>query len=111
MTEERRRAPRYQLVADAEILELRSQTKLQARTSDVSLVGCFMNSSHGFPQGTEIRVKLTLQESTFTSRGVIARTQPMGMGVNFFDVKRDQQDLLRKWLGEFSRAAPAAHAN
>ena len=80
MNEDRRRAPRYQLLAEAEIVELRSQTRLQARTSDVSLVGCFMNTASSFPQGTEITLKLSAQETTFTSRGVVERTQPTGMG-------------------------------
>jgi PilZ domain len=106
MNEDRRRAPRYRLLADAEIVELRSQAKLQARTSDVSLVGCFMNSSSSFPQGTEITLKLSVQDATFTSRGVVERTLPMGMGVSFCNVKGDQQNVLRKWLAEVSRAGP-----
>jgi hypothetical protein len=103
MNEDRRRAPRYQLLAEAEIVELRSQTRLQARTSDVSLVGCFMNTASSFPQGTEITLKLSAQETTFTSRGVVERTQPTGMGVSFQGVKLDQQNILRKWLAEVSR--------
>ena len=105
--DERRRAPRYQMFAEAEILEPKTQTKLQARTSDVSLVGCFMNAAQSFPQGTEVRLKLIKGEVAFTTRGVVARTLPAGMGVSFFDVKRDQQDLLRKWLTAVSQGTPS----
>jgi hypothetical protein len=39
MNHERRRSPRYQLIAEAEIVELRSKVRLNAKTSDVSLLG------------------------------------------------------------------------
>ena len=103
MDEERRRAPRYRLLADAEIVALKTSTKLQARTSDVSLVGCFMNASSSFPQGTEITLKLSTRDATFSSRGIVERTLPMGMGVSFRDVKADQQKVLRGLLDEINR--------
>jgi hypothetical protein len=34
---------------------------------------------------------------------VIARAQPMGMGVSFSNVKPDQREVLQKWLIEISR--------
>jgi hypothetical protein len=103
MGHERRRSPRYPLIADAEIVELRSNVPLSAKTSDVSLLGCFMNAECSLPTGTEIRVQLKRHNTTFTSLGVIARAQPMGMGVSFSNVKKDQQDVLLKWLAEVSR--------
>ena len=105
---ERRRAPRYQLITDAEILELRTNTRLSAKTSDVSLVGCFMNAVRSLPTGTEIQVELRRQETIFTSRGVVARAQPMGMGVSFSNIKKDQQELLKSWLADFRRPAGSA---
>jgi hypothetical protein len=106
MGAERRRAPRYQLVAEAEIVELRSHAKLSARTSDVSLVGCFMNSARSFPQGTMVRLNLVREEKSFTSLGVIVRAQPTGMAVSFSDLKMDQQSELQRWLTE-TRKAPS----
>ena len=108
MSIERRRAPRYQLIADAEIMELRTKTRLNAKTSDVSLVGCFMNAVRSLPIGTEIQIELRRQEATFTSRAVVARAHPMGMGVSFSNIKKDQQELLKNWLADFRRPAPTA---
>ena len=102
MGEERRRAPRYPLVADAEIVEWRSGGKIAARTSDVSLLGCFLNSQHSFPQGTRVQLTLRKQDGSFTIFGVIARAQPMGMGVSFLDLRADQQLVLRRWFAEIS---------
>jgi hypothetical protein len=105
---ERRRAPRYQLIADAEVLELRTNNRLKAKTSDVSLVGCFMNTAWSLPTGTEIQVKLTRREGIFMSKGVVARAQPMGMGVSFSNLKKDQQELLQNWLADFRRPSGSA---
>jgi hypothetical protein len=93
------------LIADAEIVELRSNAKLTARTSDVSLVGCFMNSDRSFPQGSKVRLSLVRQEKSFTSLGVIVRTQPTGMAVSFSEIKKDQQNELHRWLADTRRAA------
>ncbi len=103
MNDERRRAPRYQLIAEAELVELRSNARLTARTSDVSLVGCFMNSSRSFPEGTRIQLRLLREQEAFTSLGMIARIQPMGMGVSFSDMKEDQSKILRGWLAQLGR--------
>ena len=64
MHSERRRAPRYQLVAEAEIVSPLSDVCLKARTSDVSLVGCFMNTTFSLPLGTEIRLQLKYEQTT-----------------------------------------------
>ena len=87
MDVERRRAPRYRLVAEAEIVEWRSGAKIAARTSEVSLFGCFLNSQHSFPEGTRIQLTLRKQGASFTSCGVIARVHPMGMGVGFVPIR------------------------
>jgi hypothetical protein len=108
MSIERRRAPRYQLITDAEVLELRTNNRLKAKTSDVSLVGCFMNTAWSLPTGTEIQVELRRQEGIFKSKGVVARAQPMGMGVSFSNIKKDQQEILTTWLADLRRPAATA---
>jgi len=103
MNDERRRAPRYQLIAQAEIVELRSGAKVSARTSDVSLVGCFMNSAHSFPEGTKVRLRLTRAETSFSSLAIVARLHPMGMGVSFAETEEEQSKTLRAWLVDAGR--------
>lgn len=55
MDHERRRSPRYPLIADAEIVALRSNVQLSAKTSDVSLLGCFMNAARSNHSVTLLR--------------------------------------------------------
>jgi c-di-GMP-binding flagellar brake protein YcgR len=104
MDSERRRAPRYPIIADAEVTEIASETKLSARTSDLSLGGCFLDMLNPSPEGTEIAVRISHADTTFTARGRVVFLFPnMGMGVMFTSVPASQQGVLEKWLEELSR--------
>ena len=104
MAHERRRAPRCPLIASAEVIELQTNTRLKARISDLSLVGCYLDMTNTFPAGTEIRLNIGHDDATFTALGVIIHCQPkMGMGIRFTDVQLDQHQILDKWLAELVR--------
>jgi hypothetical protein len=100
---ERRRAPRYQFVADAEVTEIVSSTCLHARTGDLSVGGCFLDMLNPPPEGTEIRVRVSHANTNFTALGRVVFVFPnVGMGVMFTIVENDQQAVLQKWLIELS---------
>jgi hypothetical protein len=103
MDSERRRAPRYPIIADAEVTEIATETKLSAKTSDLSLGGCFLDTLNPSPEGTEIVVRISHTDTTFTARGRVVFLFPnMGMGVMFTSVPASQQAVLEKWLAELS---------
>ena len=104
MAEERRRAPRYPLIASAEVIELQTNTRLRVRTSDLSIVGCYLDTTNSLPVGTEVRVQIVHNEASFTALGVIAYCHPnMGMGVRFTNVQSDQHEMLDGWLAALVR--------
>lgn len=101
MAYERRRTPRCPLVAYAEVVELQSNTHLRARTSDLSLDGCYLETTNAFPAGTEIRVKIAHNAATFTALGVVVYSESnVGMGIGFIEVQLDQHTILERWLVE-----------
>jgi c-di-GMP-binding flagellar brake protein YcgR len=103
MDHERRRAPRYPFIADAEVTEIASDTKLSAKTSDLSAGGCFLDMPKPSPEGTEIVVRISHADTTFSARGKVVFLFPdMGMGVMFTSVPESQQAILEKWLTEMS---------
>jgi len=103
MESERRRAPRYPIIANAEVTEIASEAKLSAKTSDLSAGGCFLDMMNPSPEGTEIVVRISRADSTFTARGKVVFLFPnMGMGVMFTSVPASQQTVLEKWLEEVS---------
>jgi hypothetical protein len=104
MDSERRQAPRYPFIAEAVVTEILSDTKLIAKTGDLSIGGCFLDMLNPTPQGTEVRVRISHQDATFTALGKVAFILPnMGMGVTFTSIEQDQQAILQKWLANLSR--------
>src|SRR5258708_28381999 len=55
MDSERRQAPRYPFIADAEVIETASDTKLGAKTSDVSICGCLPPHPNTSPVAPVVR--------------------------------------------------------
>ena len=105
MDSERRRAPRYPFIADAAVIEISSDTKLAAKTGDLSVGGCFLDMLNPTPQATQVRVRISHEGATFTALGKVAFILPnMGMGVTFTSIEQDQQAILQKWLANLSRA-------
>jgi Ribonuclease G/E len=104
MAVERRRSPRYPFIAAVEVVELASGTKLRARTSDLSIGGCFLDMPNPSPRGTEIHVRISHAGGIFTARGRVVFVVPnMGMGVAFTNVDGSQAAVLQDWLTNLSR--------
>jgi hypothetical protein len=102
---ERRSAPRYALVADVEVTELSSNTTLNAKTSDVSVGGCFLYALCPFPKGAEVRVKISANNATFTAVGNVVFDLPnMGMGISYNRIAEDQLAILQEWILSLSPA-------
>lgn len=103
MDVERRRFPRFQFIADAEVTVVVSGTKLNAKTADLSIGGLDLLSP--VPERTEIRVKISHANTTFTALGSVVFVFPnLGMGVMFTSVEADQRAVLQKWLSDLSRS-------
>jgi hypothetical protein len=101
MGSERRRAPRYQFIADAEVVEIESGTTLKAKTGDLSIGGCFLDMLNPSPEGTEIRVTISRGNSTFTGLGRVVFVFPnLGMGVAFTTSEVLQTAILEGWIEE-----------
>ena len=110
MANERRRAPRYPLIAAAEIIEPQTNLRLRGRTSDLSLVGCYVEMRNALPESTQIRVQIIHDDVIFSALGAIAHCQPnMGMGIRFTDVQLDQHEILEEWLGGASAGVAASN--
>lgn len=103
MGAERRRAPRYQFIADAEVVEIHTGTKLKAKTGDLSSGGCFLDMLNPSPQGTEVQITIVRENGTFTGMGRVIVVFPnLGMGVAF--TSSTQTAILERWLQELKLA-------
>ncbi|MBZ5699838.1 MAG: PilZ domain-containing protein [Acidobacteriia bacterium] len=105
MESEPRHAPRYPFIAEAEVTEISSDTKLIAKTSDLSIGGAFLDMLNSSPEGTDVRVRIFHKSTTFTTLGRVVFVLPnMGMGIVFRSVEDDQLAILQEWISELSRA-------
>lgn len=99
MAIELRRAPRYPIVASVEIRELRSNIRVRARTSDLSTMGCYVDTLNPLLAGTEVELRISNNDETMTVQGAVAYCKAnMGMGIEFVELKGNQLKLIQKWL-------------
>jgi PilZ domain len=109
MSLERRRAPRFQFVADAEVVEIESGAKLKAKTGDLSIGGCFLDMLNPSVEGIEIQVSIVWASRSFTACGRVVFVFPrLGMGVTFIRIDSDQLPILEEWIAELERGRSGA---
>ena len=100
---EKRAAPRYSLVATAEIVDPVSGVRMSGRISEVSRKGCYVDLLNTLPKNTMVQVRISRDRGTFESPGKIVYVQEsMGMGLAFIDPLPDQMQTLDSWLAELS---------
>ena len=100
---ERRQGPRYQFTATVELVDLKSRTRVQARTSDLSLGGCYIDSTSPLPVDTTVKMRLTQENRSFEVEArVVYALAGMGMGLAFTGGAPEQMAVLERWIGELS---------
>jgi hypothetical protein len=93
-----RRCP---LVASAEVTELGSGTLLSARTSELAIGGCYVDSLNPFPEGTLVGLRILRDQGVFETKARVVYCDPsFGMGLAFTEMPPDQRSLLEGWLIE-----------
>ncbi|MGB6624262.1 MAG: PilZ domain-containing protein [Candidatus Acidiferrales bacterium] len=106
--EERRKHVRYPFTAAAEVVELKTDTRVSARSSDLARGGCFIDAISPFPVGTSVALQLSLDQKTFDAKARVVYSQTgMGMGLVFTAIESDQRWVLEQWLSELSGEPPA----
>ena len=100
---ERRRQPRFPFTAAVEAIEPHSHAKLTARTSDLGLGGCYVDTMNPFAVGTVLKIRLTKDTVTFEADAKVTFSQVgMGMGVVFISAAPQQAQIFQNWLNELA---------
>jgi PilZ domain len=100
---ERRAEPRYPVAAMAEATDLRTNTRISGRISDIGNGGCYFEVMSPFAMGAELKVRITREGQSLTaSAKVLYSTGGVGMGLIFTKVEPDQRPLLQRWVDELS---------
>ena len=104
---DRRQAPRYALILVAGVTEVASGALLNARSSDVSRSGCYIDTLNPSPMGTDVSVKLQSGNEIFETPARVVYVCPgLGMGVHWGGhVPEQQLAILDRWLQTAARSA------
>jgi hypothetical protein len=96
---DRRRTPRYPFIADAEIVEKSSGTRVFVRISELSLYGCFLDIGEPIAAGSLVLIKIFNSTDFFEAEAVVMSSQPnLGMRLAFRKVEHHFHPTLKKWL-------------
>lgn len=104
-TAERRDAERYPFVCPVDVVDLAGSTMISARTSDMSLQGCYIDTLNTLPKGTRVRLQLNKNNQRLELRAEVMACHVGGMGLVFEQLSLTQQSVLVSWLD--STFAPA----
>lgn len=97
----RRAFRRCAFVASAEVTDTVSRTRLSARTSELGLGGCYVDSLNPFPAGTLVQLRILRDQGVFETEAKVVYCDPrFGMGLAFAGIKPEQRSLLEAWLTE-----------
>jgi len=99
MDQERRRAPRFPLIASAELLAESAGAQLAARISDISATGCYVDTINPLVDGTAVCLKIFTESHVFEALATVVYSHAhLGMGLMFGEVLPNSQDVLQNWL-------------
>jgi hypothetical protein len=102
---ERRDAERQAFICHAELIDLRAGSRLIARTADLSLQGCYIDTLNPLPVGTPVRLQLTKTDEPFAFEAKVTSCHMgSGMGLLFEQITGKQRSALESWLHGTSAA-------
>jgi hypothetical protein len=79
---------------------------LNARISDLSRGGCYIDAFSPFPLKTDVKLRITNEKRSFeTQANVVYSKIGMGRGLEFTAVEPEQSTVLEKWIAELSGAS------
>ena len=123
---ERRNGTRAPFIAPIDMVEMRTGSRIQARTSDLSFQGCYVDTLNPLPIGAAVRLQIQRAGMILdVLANVSSRHAGSGMGLVFGEITEAQRAVLESWLGELGlpprmlfenafpppRQAPPADAN
>lgn len=94
-----RRGLRFAFSAGAEIAPASSPTALvPARVKELSLQGCFLETSASFEMQRPVVVKIHDSGEYFETKASVLYVKPLGMGLVFHEIKPQFRAVLQKWI-------------
>jgi PilZ domain len=109
---ERRCGTRSPFIAPIEMVEMRTGSRIKARTSDLSLQGCYVDTLNPLPVGAAVRLQIHRAGLILdVLANVSSRHAGSGMGLEFGEITQAQRAVLENWLNELGVPQSAVFEN
>jgi c-di-GMP-binding flagellar brake protein YcgR len=95
---ERRHSSRLKLKVPVEIHVEGASAPLRGATSDISMLGCYIESMYPFPVGTQLELKLDITSTLLVLGEVITSDPQVGNGIKFVRMLPEDIAELRVFL-------------
>ena len=94
-----RRCP---FVASAEVIDISSDTRITARTSELGIGGCYIETLSPLPEGALVKLRIMRDQGVFESKATVVYSHPnSGMGLAFAKpLPQAERAILEDWLAE-----------
>jgi hypothetical protein len=99
MDQVERRAKRFPFIASAEVLAETAGSRMTARVSDLSVLGCYVDTINPLPGGTPVLIRIFNNSEQFEAPATVVYSHThLGMGLAFREVQPNSQSVLQNWL-------------
>ncbi len=99
MERERRRVPRFQFIAPAELVDETSGARINSWVADLGPQGCSLTVGNAPREGVAVRLKIgTDPREFFQARAMVVYSSADRVGLAFSEVKPTSSIVLHKWL-------------
>ena len=96
-----RKSPRFPFIASAQVVETRTEARLQARTGDLSREGCYLDMLNPLPTGTRLKISVMHHNQELDAVGRVVHSElNVGMGIQFEEI--GQRAVIDSWLAELA---------
>jgi hypothetical protein len=100
-----RQTERHLFAIDIELTDVQSGTQIRARTKELSLFGCSVDTSTFFPRGTHVRIKLSYGGANVRALARVVYANPdLGMGFVLTSVEPEDERILGNWIAGLMNA-------
>jgi PilZ domain len=96
---DRRAHPRFKTVNSVEVHPEGQEAPIRARTTDMSVGGCYIEMPNPLPKGTQIKIGIWVKDTKLWANGkVVTSTPGFGIGVQFIQMTEQDQSQLQQFL-------------
>jgi diguanylate cyclase (GGDEF)-like protein/putative nucleotidyltransferase with HDIG domain len=103
---DRRLHPRLKCRVTIELQSETQGTPMYANLTDVSIGGCFVETSTILSPGTNLKISFSMDDGTLTADGVVARIDPgSGAAIQFKETNREGREKMIKIIEHVQKAS------